>query len=70
MKRGRSATVCQSHKGNDLHPSDASAIAVSRDRTLPGCFCVCFLCGQWADDIGRSGEGTDNVDSAVRIILI
>jgi len=27
-KRGQAAEVCQSHKGNDLHPSDASASAV------------------------------------------
>jgi len=27
-KRGQAAEVCQSHKGNDLHPSDASASTV------------------------------------------
>ena len=28
MKRGQATEGCQSHKGNDLHPSDASASTV------------------------------------------
>jgi hypothetical protein len=58
-KRGQAAKACQSHKGNDLHPSDASASAV-----LAGVVRMTAL------KVGRATSKTANYRGVSDVVLL